>query len=295
MRISPNRKNISIIGVHVDDMGLFCTSVEERERAKAELKKEFPINDLGEPELLLGLKITRDRKKRTITISQTHYIDSLLEKFGMTDANPASTPLAYSTTLSKQMSPKTQEEIDAMKDIPYQVVVGSLMYAAICTRPDISHAVGLVSQFSTCYGPQHWTAVKHILRYLKGTGDYCLTFGGSSLQPSLTAFSDADYAQNPDHQKSTTGHIIRLGDEGKSPVIWKSCKQSCVTTSTVEAEYVAACTASKDISWLRLFFTELSLHQSAPTPLFIDNAGTIFLTKDNSFHPRSKHIDVQYH
>lgn len=201
MRISPNRKNISIIRVHMDedDMGLFCNSVEEREHAKAELKKEFPINDLGEPELLLGLKITHNCEKQTITISQTHYIDSLLKKFGMMDANPASTPLAYSTTLSKQMSSKTQEEIDAMKDVPYQVVVGSLMYTAICTCPDISHAVGLVSQFSMCYEPQHWTAVKHILRYLKGTRDYCLTFGGSSLQPALTTFSDADYAQNPDH------------------------------------------------------------------------------------------------
>ena len=127
------------------------------------------------------MRITRDRKNRKLTLSQSEYIEKVLERFKMQDAKPVSTPLASHLKLTKEMCPKTQEEIDCMSKVPYSSVVGSLMYAMVCTRPDIAHAVGVVSRYMNDPGKEHWMAVKWILRYLRGTTAHALSFGGSSI------------------------------------------------------------------------------------------------------------------
>lgn len=285
---------ISIIGCHVDDLALFCNTRAVLNELKAELSKEFEMTDLGDIKLIVGLAVTRDRANRTITLSQSHYIEQFGNRFQGDDvySGKASTPLAPGTQLSKAQSPATDEERAEMKKTPYQVAVGSLMYAAICTRPELSYPVGQVSQFSSNPGPTHWKAVKRIIRYAKNTKDRALTFGGPGATLELTVHCDADYAQETEKRHSTTGFCCKIAG---GVVSYASRRQTCVSTSTVEAEYVAACSAAKDAVWIRLFLTEIGMPPQSPTPLFIDNSGSLRLTQDNTLHNRTKHIDVQYH
>ena len=117
-----------------------------------------------------------DRKKKTLTLSQQAYIEKVLERFAMQNAKPVSTPFASHFRLSKDVCPKTQDEIDHMSKIPYASAIGSFMYAMVQTRPDIAHAVGVVSRFMENPGNEHWQAVKWILRYLRGTSTHTLCF-----------------------------------------------------------------------------------------------------------------------
>ena len=138
------------------------------------------MKDLGAAKQILGMRITRDKKNRKLTLSQSEYIEKVLERFKMQDAKPVSTPLASHFKLTKEMCPKTQEEIDYMSKVPYSLAVGSLMYAMVCTRPDIAHVVGVVSRYMNDPGKEHWMVVKWILMYLRGTTSHALYFGGSS-------------------------------------------------------------------------------------------------------------------
>lgn len=136
---------------------------------KKQLANEFAMKDLGAAKQILGMRINRDRANGTLKLSQTEYLEKVLKRFNMIDAKPVSTPLASHFRLSKEQSPKTKQEKDFMAKVPYASAIGSLMYAMVCTRPDIAHAVGVVSRFMSNPGKHHWDAVKWILRYLRGT------------------------------------------------------------------------------------------------------------------------------
>jgi hypothetical protein len=124
------------------------------------------MKDLGVAKQILGMRISKDKQKCTLQLSQEEYIDHILKRFSMSDAKPVSTPLARHFWLSKDQSPKTEEEKDFMAKVPYASTIESLMYAMVCTRPDIAHTVGDVSRFMSNPGKQHWEAVKWILRYV---------------------------------------------------------------------------------------------------------------------------------
>src|SRR4029450_12534750 len=143
-----------------------------------------------------------------------------------------------------------------MAKVPYASAIGSLMYAMVCTRPDIAHAVGAVSRFMANPGKRHWEAVKWILRYLRGTTDRCLCFRKGDLR--LQGFVDADFAGEVDHKRSTTGYIFTMGT---TTVSWVSQLQKIVALSTTEAEYIAVTEASKEMIWLQGLLTELGLRQ----------------------------------
>ena len=136
--------------------------------------------------------------------------------------------------------------------MPYASVIGSLMYAMVCTRLDIAHVVGVVSRFMSRPGKQHWEAVKWILRYLKGSSDTCLCFTGASLK--LQGYVDADFAGDTDSRKSTTEFVFTLGG---TTISWASNLQKIVTLSTIEAEYVAATEAGKEMILLHGYLDEL--------------------------------------
>ena len=158
----------------------------------------------------------------------------------MNEAKPVSTPLGSHFKLSKEQSPKTEEERDHMSKVPYASAIGSLMYAMVCTRPDITHAVKVVSRFMSRSGKQHWEAVKWILRYLKGSSDTCLCFTGASLK--LQGYVDVDFAI--DSRKSTIRFVFTLGG---TAISWASNLQKIVTLSTTKAEYVASTEAGKEM------------------------------------------------
>ena len=176
-----------------------------------------------------------------------------------------------------------------MSRVPYASAVGSLMYAMVCTRPDIAHAVGTVSRFLSNPGREHWNAVKWILRYLHGTVDMKLCFGGD--KPTLMGYSDSDMAGDIDSRKSTSGYLIKFAG---GAVAWQSRLQRCVALSTTEAEFIAITEACKEVLWLKKFLQELGFRQDNYS-LFVDSQSAIHLGKNPTFHSRSKHIDVRYH
>ena len=278
-----------ILMLYVDDMLIASANMQDIKELKEELSKSFSMKDLGTAKRILGMKISRDRMKKTLKLSQEEYIEKVLERFVMQNAKSVSTPLASHFRLSKDMCPKTQEEIVHMSKAPYASAVGSLMYAMVWTRPDIAHAVGVVSRFMENPGNEHWQAVKWILRYLRGTSTHALCFGGTDI--CLQGYADADMAGDKDTRRSTTGYVFTIGG---TPVSWASKLQKIVSLSTTEAEYVALTEASKEILWLDRFLEELGQKQDNCV-LYSDSQSAIHLAKNSAFHSRTKHIEVRYH
>ncbi|KAL5756464.1 hypothetical protein ACOSQ2_021210 [Xanthoceras sorbifolium] len=206
----------------------------------------------------------------------------------MQDAKPVSTPLGVHFRLSKEQSPKTEEERTHMTKVLYASAIGSLMYAMVCTRPDIAQAVGAVSRYMNNPGKIHWEAVKWIFRYLRGTKKALCFKGGDT---TLTGYVDADLARNVDIRKSTTGYVYTLGG---TAVSWVSQLQKIVALSTTEAEYVAVMEASKEMVWLQSLLEELGKKQE-DNVLYYDSQSANHLAKNPSFHSRTKHIQLQYH
>ena len=175
----------------------------------------------------------------------------------------------------------------------YQAAIGCLTYASIATRPDLSAAVGELSKFMSKPGKEHWSGIKRILRYIKGTLDYGLQFeaiGNGKI--SLTGYADADWGGDLINRKSTSGYAFKLGS---STISWRSKRQSVVALSSTEAEYVALCMASQEAIWLRNLLDNMNFKQEESTVIYEDNQGAIALAKNPKNHSRAKHIDVKYH
>ncbi|CAL1383495.1 unnamed protein product [Linum trigynum] len=278
-----------ILLLYVDDMLIVGRNVGEIDRLKKELSKSFAMKDLGPAKQILGMRISRDRRNGKIRLSQERYIERVLERFNMSKAKAVSTPLGGHLKLSVKHCPTSDEEKEAMKNVPYASIVGSLMYAMVCTRPDIAHAVGIVSRFLSNPGKEHWRAVKWILRYLRGTSRVCLCFGNGKT--ILDGYTDANMAGDVDSRKSTSGYMMTFAG---AAVSWQSKLQKCVALSTTEAEYIAVTEACKEMLWLKKFLQELGIKQERYV-LYCDSQSAIHLCKNPTFHSRSKHIDVQYH
>ena len=278
-----------IVLVHVDDCTIAGTSISLILRFKIEIAKYVTITDLGELHWILGIEVKRVRERCTIHLSQRSYIDSMLRRYGFEDLKPVSLPMEASIRLTSAQSPSTTQQIAHMRNIPYQEAVGSLMYASLGTRPDITYAVQTVSRFSKNPGEAHWEAVKRIFRYLKGTKEFWLTYGGP--QKELKGYADADGSMAEDrHAISGYAFLLRGG-----AISWAAKRQEIVSLSTTESEYVAVTHASKEAIWLRSLITQLFDIELEPTTLFSDNQSAIALTKDHQYHPRTKHIDIRFH
>nr|CAN73722.1 hypothetical protein VITISV_041002 [Vitis vinifera] len=237
----------------------------------------FAMKDLGATKQVLGMRIIRDKANGTLKLSQSEYVKKVLNRFNMNETKPVSTPLSSHFKLSKEQSQKTKEENDHMSKVPYASAIGSLMYAMVCTRLDITHVVGVVSRFMSRLGKQHWEVVKWILRYLKGSLDTCLCFTGASLK--LQGYVDADFAGDIDSRKSTTGFVFILGG---TTISWASNLQKIITLSSTEAEYVAAIEVENEMIWLHGFLDELGKRQEMDI-LHSDSQSAIFLAKIRLF------------
>ena len=277
-----------IIAVYVDDTILASNDVAMLTAEKIKLSKKFEMDDQGEIHYCLGMSIKRDRKAKVLMINQKVYLENVLKKFGMQDCKPVSTPMEASMRYEK-----LADEEKPLNIREYQAIIGSLTYASIATRPDLSSAVGVLSQFMTNPGPQHWQGVKRILRYVKGTLDHGLRFEPTIAEGlNLYGYTDADWAGDVSTRKSTSGYIFRIGG---ATVSWKSKRQAIVALSSTEAEYVALCSAAQEVVWLRRLLESIGFTQSAATILNEDNQGAIALSKNPKSHSRTKHIDIKYH
>jgi hypothetical protein len=194
---------------------------------KKKLANTFAMKDLGAAKKILGMRITRDMKNHKLTLSQGEYIEKMSKRFRMQNAKPVSITLARHFKLTKEMCPKTQEEIEYISMVLYSSKIGSLMYAMVCTRPDIAHAVGVMSMYINNPGKEHWEVVKWILEYLRGIATHALCFGGPDT--FLRGYVDSDMAGDKDRRRRTTGYVFTIG--GKK-VSWISKLQKVVALST---------------------------------------------------------------
>eukprot|EP00253_Pinus_taeda_P028820 PITA_28820 len=203
-------------------------------------------------------------------------------------------PKFFAVKGKKELCPKENEEEEDMSCVPYVSAVSSLMYAMVYIRPDIAHAVGVLSRFTSKPGKEHWIVVKRVFRYLRGTSDYGLCYQG---RPGLDrvldirGFVDADWAGDFDQRRSTSGYVFNLFG---GAVSWMSKKQSVVALSTTEAEYMATTHASKETVWLQRLCSSMGLVQGA-IRIDCDSQCAIFLAKNPAYHSKKEHIDVQYH
>ncbi|KAH9657090.1 hypothetical protein KPL70_022912 [Citrus sinensis] len=277
--------------LYVDDMLIVSKNRDEIERLKKQLASEFKIKDLGDAQRILGMEIRRDKKNESVWLTQKSYLKKVLERFGMDDkTKPICTPLAPHFKLSSSSYPISQEECDYMARVPYASVVDSLMYAMVCIRPDISPTVSMVSRYMHNSGKNQWLTVKLILRYLHGTVDVGLLFKKDCGQQCVE-YCDSDFAGDLDKRISTTGYVFTSGG---GPVSWRSILQSTIALSTTEAEYMAATEVVKKDIWLKGLLGDLRVIQEN-IAVFCDNQSAIFLAKNQTYHARTKHIDVKYH
>ncbi|KAH9768967.1 Integrase catalytic domain-containing protein [Citrus sinensis] len=253
--------------LYVDDMLIVSKNRDEIERLKKQLASEFEMKDLGDAQRILGMEIHRDKKNESVWLTQKSYLKKVLERFGMDDkTKPVCTPLTPHFKLSSSSCPRSQEECDYMARVPYTSILGSLMYAIICTRPDISQAVSMVSRYMHNPGKNHWLAVKWILRYLYGTVDVGLLFKKDCGQQCV-GYCDSDFVGDLDKRRLTTGYVFTLG---RGLISWRSILQSTVALSTTEAEYMAATEAVKEAIWLKGLLGDLGVIHENIT-VFCDN------------------------
>ncbi|KAK9873685.1 hypothetical protein WA026_023685 [Henosepilachna vigintioctopunctata] len=272
---------LTIIALYVDDFFVFTNDVSEEIFLIENLSNNFMIKNLGEAKKCLGMNITRNYEKGTIVIDQKDYILQLLEKFNMSECKSVKTPLE-----SKLEFDLTKENC---KDVPYQELIGSLMYLAVLTRPDIAYSVSFLSQFNNNHSVEQWKCAKRILRYLKSTKDNCLVFTKST--DNLHGFVDADWGSDKLDRKSYTGFVFKISN---SAISWESKKQRTVALSSTEAEYMAMAEATKEAIYLQNLIFEITGKLNYIT-LFNDNKSAQALANNPVYHKRSKHIDIRYH
>lgn len=255
--------------------------------------KNFDMKDMGEAMFVLGIEIKRDRDRKLLGLSQRNYIDRVLKRFSMETCKAGESPMSKGDKLHAGQCPRNTIERKEMDKRPYARLVGSLMYAQVCTRPDMAFSVGVLSRYQSNPGNDHWTAGKKVLRYLQKTKDYMLVYRGMDSELEVIGYSDSDYKGCVDDLKSTSGYIFMLAG---GAISWKSVKQSLTATSTMQAEYVAIHEATGQGLWLRNFITEVGVMDSIERPmkLYCDNAAAVFFAKNNKRSSASKNIDVKY-
>ena len=264
------RGEMFYIAVYVDDIILGGKTEGTLNEIKVALSKKFEIKDLGELKYFLGVKVEQ-RENNTVWIGQPAYIANLLEIFGMKDCKPVSAPVNVGSKLTK-----ATDDDSCVDQKMYQSAIGSLMYLSVSTRPDIAYVVNSLARFSSKPTTEHWTAVKRLLRYLKGTLTHGILYTKDGSD-TFIGYTDADWAGDADDRKSTSGYIFLLSG---GAVSWRSLKQKCVALSTAEAEYIAMASTAQESVWLRQLIAELTNILEAPTLIYEDNQSAIAMTNE---------------
>ena len=285
------RKFIFLI-LYVDDILLASSDLGLLHETKRMLSNNFDMKDLGEASFVLGIEIHRNRSCRLLGLSQRIYVDRILERFNMQQCKPGIARVCKGDKLSLSQCPHSDIEKAQMKNVPYASALGSIMYAQVCTRPDIAFATGLLGRYQSNPGHDHWVVAKKVMRYLKRTKDYMLIYKHvQDLQ--LVGYSDSDFAGCQDEKKSTTGYIFKLAG---GAVSWKSEKQKSIASSTMQAEFVACFSATTQAIWLQNLIKELTVFDfvDRPIQLYCDNNSAVLFINNNRGLKGSKHMEVKY-
>uniref|UniRef100_A0A6N2M0Z2 Integrase catalytic domain-containing protein n=1 Tax=Salix viminalis TaxID=40686 RepID=A0A6N2M0Z2_SALVM len=256
--------------LYVDDILLASSDLGLLHETKTYLFKNFEMKDMGEASYVIGIEIFRDRSLGILGLSQKAYIDKVLERFGMMTCSSSPVPLHKGDKLDLTQCPQNELERKEMAQYPYASLVGSLMYAQVCTRPDISHVVGMLGRFQSKARIAHWKAAKKV-----------------------TGYSDSDFGGCPDTRHCTLGYVYLLSG---GAISWTSQKSELLYTSTMEAEYVACYEAAIQGAWLRNFVSEFGALSfiSKPLTLYCDNEAATFFSKHDRISKGAKHMDLKY-
>ncbi|KAK1683427.1 hypothetical protein QYE76_044275, partial [Lolium multiflorum] len=232
-----------ILCLYVDDILIFGTNMKVIHEVKSFLSNCFDMKDLGEADVILNVKLIKNESG--ITLTQSHYVEKILSRFGYIDSKPSSTPYDPSVTLHKNRR-------IAIDQLRYSRIVGSLMYLASATRPDISFAVSKLSRFMSNPGTDHWHALDRVMRYLCGTMSYGIHYSGHPAV--LEGYSDSNWISDVADLYATSGYVFTFGG---GAVSWRSCKKTILTRSTMEAELTALDTTTVESEWLRELLMDL--------------------------------------
>ena len=285
-----------IIMVYVDDLTIVCKILEHVRWFKQAFSERFKIKDLGEISKILGIRITRDRSKRTLTIDQGEYIRKVMKDLNMKQDGHRKTKTIPLNGYDK-IKPTTEND-EPTDNTRFMSGVGSIMHASVQTRPDITFATGKLSQYTSAPTARHQQGLDEVLRYLRQNDNVGITYGNcSSSDKKLQGYSDSDYGSNARDRKSTLGTVWKIGG---GAVAWRSKKQKSVATSTAEAEYVGLSKAAKDAEWFKKLMYDIDYPQYlGDDPYCVeihgDNQASIALGTNAQLSDSSKHIAIPYH
>ncbi|CAI7859659.1 unnamed protein product, partial [Closterium sp. NIES-54] len=273
--------------VYVDDLVFATADTEALAHMKSELQNRHTCTDLGELTSYLGLRITRDRAQHTITLTQSHMVQQVLQRFSFTYSSPQSTPLPTGHSLS---APPSDESVEPSG--PYSELVGCLMYLMTCTRPDLAYPLSLLARYVAPgrHRKVHWDAAKRVLRYLCSTSGMGLVLGGRA-RVVLTGHADASWVDDLATQRSSQGYTFSLGS---GSVSWRSTRSSSVLSSSCEVEIYAGAMAAQELRWLTYLLTDLGEVPRSPPVLYVDNKAMLALCQEHRLEHRTKHIALRY-
>ncbi|KAK8553243.1 hypothetical protein V6N13_024310 [Hibiscus sabdariffa] len=267
-----------ILCLYVDDILFVGSNNEMVIRTKNMLNSRFDMKDMGLADTILGIQIKWSPEGLILT--QSHYVDKILGKFGKDDFGIAKTPIDISQHLSKNKG-------QSVDQVEYARVIGSLMYLMSCTRPDIAFTISSLSRFTSNTSENHWKAIVRVLRYLRYTRDYGLHY---SRDPAvLEGYSYASWISDIQDTKGTSGYVFTLGG---GAVSWKSSRQTIINRSTMESEFVALDKTGEEAEWLRQFLEDIP-EWPKPVPtlcIYCDNQATIVRAQNCMYNEKSRHM-----
>ena len=271
-------KGYVIVCLYVDDMLIVGSNNDMIKTTKKMLNSQFDMKDMGIADVILGIKITRTSDG--YTLSQSHYVDKILEKFSKNDNSVARTPIDPNHHLGKNIG-------EGISQLEYSRIIGSLMYLMNCTRPDIAYAVSKLSRYTHNPSGDHWQAIIRVLRYLRYTQNYGLHY--TRYPAVLEGYSDANWISDSKDSKSTSGYVFTVGG---AAVSWKSSKQTCIARSTMESEFIALDKAGEEAEWLRQFLEDIPVWPKPVSAICIhcDSQSAIGRAENNMYNGKSRHI-----
>ena len=276
---------IIVILIWVDDILIAGPSADLIANVKSDLCSKFKMTDFGQLSLFLGIQFSFENGE--VLMNQASYMERVLQKFGMENSKPCKTPCEHKLRLTANEG----QPVDVNR---YRQLIGCLIYAMTCTRPDLSWVITKLSQYLNNPSAEHHTCAKHVLRYLNGTKDQGLCFRKSGSDLSIKGFADADWGGTDGDRKSTSGFCFKLNDS--SAMSWKSKRQNTIALSSCEAEYMSLAMAVQEGLYLTQLMRDLDPRVNYESfSLNGDNQGALSLAKNPGGHKRSKHIDIKYH
>lgn len=281
--VGADKRGVVFLLIYVDDILVGSTEEQLIADVFESLRKEFDITNLGAVKQFLGFEVQRSNGFYNLRLSS--YIRTLIKRFGLEECKPSGTPMDPGYV---GINDSSQPFSDTFL---YRSLIGALLYVAVNARPDIASSVSILGRKVSAPSEMDWKAAKRIVKYLKGTMELRLRFEPGQ-DWALIGYSDADWAGDQASRRSTTGFIFFFG---VGPIAWASRRQTCVSLSSMEAEYIALSETCQELLWLRRLMADLGEDVSKATTIFEDNQSCLSFIKAERTSKRSKHIDTRRH